>query len=58
MASLLGHGKDSLLRGGKIGGFLDTSLELLDDKGRVVASSAQGSPAEPSGRSAISGLEA
>ena len=38
VASVMAHGMDSLLRGGKLGGFLDTSLELLDDKGRVVAS--------------------
>src|SRR5262245_19695374 len=38
VAAVLAHGMDTLLRGKAQVGFLDTSLELLDVKGRVLAS--------------------
>lgn len=37
VAAVLAHRMDSLLRGGRLNGYLDTSLELLDAKGRVLA---------------------
>lgn len=38
VAGILAQGMDTLLRGGRLFGFLDTNLELLDDKGRTLAS--------------------
>jgi hypothetical protein len=37
VAAVLAQGMDTLYRGYRMSGYLDTSLELLDDKGRVLA---------------------
>lgn len=37
VAAVLAHGMDTLFRGYRIAGFLDTTLELLDDSGRILA---------------------
>lgn len=40
VAAVLAQGMDSTLRGRNLGGFLDTSLELRDEHGKVVAGAA------------------
>jgi hypothetical protein len=37
VAAVLAHGMDSIVRDSFIGGFLDTSLELLDSQGQILA---------------------